>query len=142
MMLGERIAAMRRVIFAAAIIVLLAVPSAVRAQSWGFPGLSAARHRRRSIAGRAGGHCSLFAFAGLGATFFSAIDLPSETKLSWGLGGGVKYFPWNGLGFRAHFRYKPTMLDDEDAGNFCDPFGFCQDTLQQIEIVAGGVVRF
>ena len=35
-----------------------------------------------------------FVFAGLGATFFSADDLDSETKLSLGLGGGVKYFPW------------------------------------------------
>jgi len=92
--------------------------------------------------GRAGARLQPFAFVGLGATFLSAIDLPSETKLSWGLGGGVKYFPWEGLGLRAHFRYKPTMLDDEDAGDFCDPFGFCQGTLQQIEIAAGGVVRF
>ena len=35
-----------------------------------------------------------FVFAGLGATFFSADDLQSETKLSLGLGGGVKYFVW------------------------------------------------
>jgi opacity protein-like surface antigen len=83
-----------------------------------------------------------FAFAGLGATFFRADDLQSETKFTWGFGGGVKYFAWDNLGVRAHFRYKPIMLNDEDAGDFCDPFGFCQGTLQQIEIAAGGVVRF
>ena len=84
----------------------------------------------------------LFVFGGLGATFFSADDLESETKFSFGLGGGVKYFPWKAIGLRAHFRYKPTMLNDEDAGDFCDPFGFCQGALQQIELAGGIVVRF
>jgi opacity protein-like surface antigen len=84
----------------------------------------------------------LFAFGGVGATFFSADDLESETKLSFGLGGGVKYFPWKAIGVRGHFRYKPTMLNDEDTGDFCLPFGFCQGSLQQIEFAAGAVVRF
>jgi opacity protein-like surface antigen len=83
-----------------------------------------------------------FVFAGLGATFFSADDLESETKFSFGLGGGVKYFPWKAIGVRGHFRYKPTMLTDEDAGDFCDPFGFCQGSLQQIEFAGGAVIRF
>ena len=51
-------------------------------------------------------------------------------------------FSWDWLGIRGHFRYKPTVLNDESSGDFCDPFGFCQDTLQQIEIAAGGVIRF
>jgi hypothetical protein len=84
----------------------------------------------------------LFVFGGLGATFFNADDLESETKLSLGLGGGVKYFPWKGIGIRGHVRYKPTMLNDEDAGDFCDPFGFCQGSLQQIEFAGGAVIRF
>jgi opacity protein-like surface antigen len=83
-----------------------------------------------------------FVFAGLGATFFSADDFDSATKLSFGLGGGVKYFLWNAIGVRGHFRYKPTMLNDEEAGDFCDAFGFCQGTLQQIEFGGGAVVRF
>jgi opacity protein-like surface antigen len=83
-----------------------------------------------------------FVFAGLGATFFSADDLDSETKLSLGLGGGVKYFLWNAMGIRGHFRYRPTMLNDEDAGRYCDPFGFCQSWLSQFEFGAGAVVRF
>ena len=83
-----------------------------------------------------------FVFAGVGATFLSGDNLQSETKLSFALGGGVKYFPWKRIGVRGHFRYKPTLLNDEDAGRFCDPFGFCQGTLQQIEFGAGAIVRF
>ena len=92
--------------------------------------------------GAVGSRLRPFVFAGLGATFFSADDLQSETKLSLGLGGGVKYFPWKAIGVRGHFRYKPTMLNDEDAGSFCDPFGFCQGALQQIEFAVGAIVRF
>jgi hypothetical protein len=83
-----------------------------------------------------------FVFGKLGATFFRATDVPSETKLSFGFGGGVRYFPWQSIGMRGHFRYKPTMLNDEDAGDSCDPFGFCQGSLQQIELAAGVVLRF
>jgi opacity protein-like surface antigen len=83
-----------------------------------------------------------FLFAGVGATFFSGGELPSETKLSLGLGGGAKYFPWESIGFRGHVRYKPVLLDDEGAGDFCDPFGFCQSWLNQLELVGGVVVRF
>ena len=35
-----------------------------------------------------------FVFGGIGATFFSAADLQSETKLSFDYGGGIKYFAW------------------------------------------------
>ena len=48
-----------------------------------------------------------FVFAGLGATFLSGDDLESETKLSFGLGGGVKYFPWKRIGVRGHFGTSP-----------------------------------
>ena len=71
-----------------------------------------------------------------------ADEVASENKLSLGFGGGLKYFPWKSVGVRAHARYKPTMLDDEDAGDFCDPFGFCQGSLQQVEMAAAVVVRF
>jgi hypothetical protein len=83
-----------------------------------------------------------FVFAGIGATFLSGDDLESETKLSFGLGGGVKYFPWKRIGVRGQIRYKPTLLHDDEAGRFCDPFGFCQGTLQQIEFAVGAIVRF
>ena len=83
-----------------------------------------------------------FVFGGMGATFFSADDLESETKFSFGLGGGVKYFPWKSIGVRASFRYAPTMLNDDETVAFCDPFGFCQGSLNQIEFAVGAVVRF
>ena len=83
-----------------------------------------------------------FVFGGIGATFFSGVDLQSETKLSFDYGGGIKYFAWRGIGLRAHVRFKPTALNDESAGDFCDPFGFCQSWLSQIEFAAGAVVRF
>ena len=34
------------------------------------------------------------------------------------------------------------MLNDEDAGDVCVPFGFCQRSLQQIEFAGGAVFRF
>jgi hypothetical protein len=83
-----------------------------------------------------------FVFGGLGATFFGADDVPSETKLSLGFGGGVKYFLWSSVGVKGQLRYKPTFLNDESAGDFCDPFGFCQNTLRQVEFMAGVVMRF
>ena len=83
-----------------------------------------------------------FVFAGLGATFFSADELESETKFSFGLGAGAKYFLSRAIGIRAHFRYKPTMMNDEEAADFCDPFGFCQASLHQVEFAGGAIVRF
>ena len=50
-----------------------------------------------------------FVFGGAGATFFAARDLESATKASFGLGGGIKYFPWKTIGLRGQFRYKPTL---------------------------------
>jgi len=83
-----------------------------------------------------------FVFGGLGATFFSAADLQSETKLSLDYGGGLNYFAWRRIGLRAHARFKPTALHDKSAGDFCDAFGFCQSWLTQMEFAAGAVVRF
>lgn len=82
-----------------------------------------------------------FVFGGAGWTFFSADAYESETKFSFALGAGVKYFFRDAIGFRAHFRYKPTMLN-ESAADFCDPFGFCQGALHQIEFAAGALIRF
>jgi hypothetical protein len=83
-----------------------------------------------------------FVFGGLGATFFSADTVSSETKFALDVGGGVKFFPWRMVGVRAHVRYKPTLMHDTASGDFCDPFGFCQGVLQQIEVAAAAVVRF
>jgi opacity protein-like surface antigen len=83
-----------------------------------------------------------FAFGGAGIKYFSARDLETETKLSFGLGGGLSYFVSRNLAIEGRFTYKPTMMDDSDAGDFCDPFGFCQSTLQQIEVMGGVRFRF
>jgi len=82
-----------------------------------------------------------FLLAGLGATFLSAPGLESETKLSWAVGAGLKYFPSSRWGLRAQGRYAPTQLDDS-ASEVCDPFGFCQGSLHQFELVGGLVLRF
>jgi opacity protein-like surface antigen len=82
-----------------------------------------------------------YVFGGLGTTFFSAEDLESERKLSWTVGGGVKWFPQRHLGLKAHARYNPTRLDDASA-SVCDPFGFCQTALKHFEIGGGAIFRF
>jgi len=83
-----------------------------------------------------------FVFGGIGATFFSAANLQSETKLSLDYGAGLNYFAWRDLGVRAHVRFKPTHLNDTSAGDVCDPFGFCQSWLSQVEFAVGAVFRF
>ena len=82
-----------------------------------------------------------FFLAGLGATFLSGDDLESETKLSWGLGAGLKWLPSSRLGARLQARWTPTRLNDTSS-DFCDPFGFCQGTLQQFELMGGITLRF
>lgn len=83
-----------------------------------------------------------YVFGGAGATFFSARDLDSSTKASFGLGGGVKYFPWQTVGLRGQLRYKPTWLNDDPGAAICDPFGFCQGWVMPLEFTAGISVRF
>jgi outer membrane protein W len=83
-----------------------------------------------------------FVFGGLGATFFTSDTVASETKFSLDVGGGVTFFPSRLVGARAQVRYNPTFLDDSSSGTFCDPFGFCQGVLQQIEFAAAAVLRF
>ena len=74
--------------------------------------------------------------------FLWARDLESETKLSFGLGGGLSYFVSRSLALEGRATYKPTMMNDSEAGDFCDAFGFCQSTLQQFEFAAGVRFRF
>jgi outer membrane protein W len=92
--------------------------------------------------GRADAKWQPFVFGGLGATFFTADTVESETKLSLDVGGGVKVFLSRLVGARVHVRYKPTFLNDSSSDTFCDPFGFCQGALQQIEFTAAAVLRF
>ena len=91
--------------------------------------------------GRADAKWQPFVFGGLGATFFTADTVESETKFSLDVGGGMKFFLSRMIGARAHVRYKPTFINDS-SDSFCDPFGFCQGVLHQIELSAAVVLRF
>jgi len=82
-----------------------------------------------------------FVFAGLGAAFLDASELDGETKLTWDVGAGLKWFPGRTFGLRAQVRYNPTRLNDESS-DVCDPFGFCQDAFQQFELAGGVSIRF
>ena len=82
-----------------------------------------------------------FVFGGAGVSMLSADDRDSESKFAWTVGAGVKWMPNAVVGTRIHFRYKSTRLNDGDA-TVCDPFGFCQDALSQMEVAAGLVFRF
>jgi outer membrane protein W len=91
--------------------------------------------------GQTGSRLQPLAFAGAGSTTFAATDIPSETHFSMGIGAGLKFFPWRAVGVRGQFGYRPTWLSDAD-GEFCDPFGFCQSMLRQLEFSGGVTVRF
>ncbi len=82
-----------------------------------------------------------FVSAGLGAAFFGAPGLEGETKLSLGLGAGVKWLPTSKVGARLQARYSPTYLHDSGS-DYCDPFGFCQSWLHQLELTGGVSFRF
>jgi opacity protein-like surface antigen len=82
-----------------------------------------------------------FFLASLGATILSANDLDSETKFSWAVGAGLKWFSSRRVGVRAQVRYAPTVLGDSSS-DVCDPFGFCQSSLNQFEMLGGVVFRF
>jgi hypothetical protein len=78
---------------------------------------------------------------GAGAARFSAPQLQPETKLSFNVGGGLKWMPTPRAGARLQVRYTPIRLDDSQS-DYCDPFGFCQGWFHQLELTGGVVVRF
>lgn len=82
-----------------------------------------------------------FISGGLGATFFSSEDIPSETKLAWAVGGGAKLFFHRKLGVKLQATFNPTLLNDESS-DFCDPFGFCSSSVNAFELLSGVVFRF
>jgi opacity protein-like surface antigen len=91
--------------------------------------------------GAPGARIQPFLLAGLGAAFLDAEDLEGETKLSWAVGAGLKWFPSKRVGARAQARYVPILLDDSSS-EVCDPFGFCQGSLHQFELSGGLAFRF
>jgi opacity protein-like surface antigen len=82
-----------------------------------------------------------FVLGGLGATFFEAEDVPSETKLAWAVGGGAKLFLHRKLGVKLQAKFNSTLLNDESS-DFCDPFGFCAGSVGSFELMSGVVIRF
>jgi len=82
-----------------------------------------------------------FIIAGAGAALFSSPGLDGEAKLSFGVGLGLKWLQSRRFGARLQARYTPTYLHDAGS-DFCDPFGFCQDWLNQFDVIGGVAVRF
>jgi len=64
-----------------------------------------------------------------------------RARLAWTLGAGLKWFSSDGVGVRLQARYAPAHLNDASS-DFCDPFGFCQGWLHQLEFMGGVAVRF
>ena len=82
-----------------------------------------------------------FVFGGAGIGMLASDDRDSESKFAWTVGGGVKWMPNAVIGTRIHFRYKGTRLNDDNSA-VCDPFGFCQNALPQLEFAGGLVFKF
>ncbi len=87
-----------------------------------------------------------FLLFGLGATRGSGQG-SSETKFSFGLGGGIKYFFTKNMGVRLQARYAPTYLYSTAGGLWCNWWGYCwvlsnDKFLSQGDVTAGLVIRF
>ena len=67
----------------------------------------------------AGGRVAPFLLVGLGAAVFTPddselqVDLDSTTRFQWGIGGGVKLYVTDHIGFRVQGRYKPTNVGSQ-----------------------------
>jgi len=88
-----------------------------------------------------------FVSASVGVTVFNPDGLNSEGKFSFSLGGGLKYYVGERLGFRLQARWTPTYVNSTDVGVFCDPFGFCyvledSNFVNQVEASAGVIIKF
>ena len=88
-----------------------------------------------------------FVVAGMGFTHFSSPGtLPFDNKLSFNLGGGVKYFVVRHAGVRFDFRWVPSRTTSH-VETFFDPFfGFfnanVNDYAQQFQANLGLIFRF
>lgn len=82
-----------------------------------------------------------FLFAGAGVAVFTARDFDTETKVAFTVGGGLKWRLTQSLAARVSARYRGAALNDS-ASTICNPFGFCQSSMNQVEVMGGVVVRF
>ena len=80
-----------------------------------------------------------FLLLGVGATLFApeelqldtgeTISLDTKTKFSWAIGGGLKTYASEKVGFRAQIRYHSTYVSDQSGGVWCDPYFGCYETV-------------
>jgi opacity protein-like surface antigen len=88
-----------------------------------------------------------FVLAGIGASHLDPDDnFDGLTKISYGFGGGIKYFFSPKFGLRLQGRYTPTYISSEDNQVICDPFGCFIGTernyINQAEFTGGVFFRF
>lgn len=88
---------------------------------------------------------------GAGATFFSpkGVEIDGETKFSFALGGGVKYFTSDSFGLDFRARWNPTYINSSPGGIWCDPFFpfYCYQLANshyasQFDLSAGLIFKF
>lgn len=88
-----------------------------------------------------------FVLGGVGASRLNPDgDFDGFTKISYGIGGGIKYFFTEKAGVRMQGRYTPTYISSKDNQVICDQFGCFLGTerkyINQFELTAGAFFRF
>jgi opacity protein-like surface antigen len=88
-----------------------------------------------------------YAAAGLGFSHFENSGMnANNTAFSYGVGGGVKYYATNHIGFRGDARFVPTY-ENSSPQQFCDQFGNCftanqRNFLNRANFTGGLIIRF
>ena len=88
-----------------------------------------------------------YAAAGLGLTHFeNSGENANFNAFSYGVGGGVKYYLTNHIGFRGDARFVPTY-ENSAPTEFCDAFGDCftanqRNFLNRGNFVGGVIFKF
>lgn len=87
-----------------------------------------------------------FFLLGLGATVFSPdIDeIDNETKFSFGVGAGIKYFPADSFGLRLQARWAPTYINSNPA-YWCYVYCYVVEEANyanQVDVTGGLIFRF
>ena len=87
-----------------------------------------------------------FLLGGMGATRASGGG-SAESRVSFNVGGGVKYFFHNNMGLRMQIRWNPTYLYSTSGGVWCNWWGGCyvipnDHYMNQGEATIGWIFRF
>jgi len=86
-----------------------------------------------------------FVMASVGATRFSDAASNSFARFSFGIGGGVKFFPTRHLGFKMQAQWLPVLVDPEVVSFVCGTgcaFRLQSQGISQGEFAVGPVFRF